>query len=802
MKKIFFLFLLFSLFVKAQEGFVYGTITDELGNKLSDVHIRNGKKTYVSDGNGGYNISIPLNKKIKLVFSSISFNTVTKNIFLSDDNPLKIDVILKNKNEFIDEITLTEEKDGRLETIDEIKTKDIKKIAGVNQGVEGLIRSLSASTTSNNELSSQYSVRGGNFDENLVYVNGLEIYRPFLVRSGKQEGLSFINSDMVESIRFSAGGFSAEFGDKLSSVLDITYKKADSLSLKSNFSFQGVGLTIENPFKIKDKTLSFVGSYRFKSPSFILKSLDTEADYRPRFSDAQVYLDYPLDGTSNLSFLGNYSKNTYNYVPTTRTSSFGTLQESKQLVVYFEGQEVDEYENANLALKWEKYINENAKISFQGTHFRTLEQEFYDINGQYILGVTDNNPGSDNYGNISQVSGVGEYLNHARNQFYGKVSKLNHRGELYNTKQNSTLKWGLDYQRDNVDDRLDEWTYLDSLGFNTNDATANLMLDKKVFAKNSVTSNRMYGFVQYSDKNYNSDRNEYWSYTAGLRGNYWSYNKEFFITPRASVSYKPDWEKDMVFKFTAGKYNQSPFYREMRDFKGNLNQNIQSQKSFQTTLSNNYNLKMFGRPFKMSTELYYKNLWDVIPYEIENLQVKYYAQNNAKAYSAGLEWRLNGEIVKGAQSYVSMALMKTAEDIENDNYGFIPKPTDRRFSVSLFYQDHINKNENIRFSLAASYATGLPYGANDSERGEQTFRIPSYRRVDIAFSKALKKEFDRPNNFSKHFKSIWVSVEVLNLLAINNTQSYLWVKDALQQEFAVPNYLTGRLINLKLSAEL
>jgi hypothetical protein len=802
---IFFSFLFLAVFgLQAQTAKIYGVIENTNGNPIADVHITSGDKKAVSDINGEYDIEVLASKKIKVKYTSVNHITYVRELKLFPNEEKKINIVLDDKVETIGTIELEEKKDDRLGEIKEIEVRDIDKIAGANQGVEGLIKSLSASTTTNNELSSQYSVRGGNFDENLVYVNGLEIYRPFLVRSGKQEGLSFINSDMVESIRFSAGGFTSEFGDKLSSVLDITYKKADTFSLKSNFSFQDVGLTVATPIKIKKNDLSFVGSIRYKNPAFLLRTLDTDADYRPRFIDAQLYLDYPLSATSSISFLGNYSNNQYKFIPTVRRSSFGTVQQAKQVVVHFNGQEIDNFENANMALQWSKYLTENTKISFQGTHFRTLEQEFFDLQGDYILGVVDNNAGSPTFGEITQVSGVGSYLDHARNQFFGQVSKVNHRGEHKVEDKNAKWKWGADWQYDQIDDRLDEWRYIDSLGFNDNDQAdvLNMELDKKVFAKNKISSHRAYGFIQYGRKLYNEKKSQFWAYNLGVRGNYWSLNKEFFVTPRAQVSVKPDWEKDMVFKLSSGLYYQSPFYREMRDFNGKLNKDIQSQKSFQTTVSNEYAFKMFNRPFMMSTELYYKNLWDVIPYEIENLQVRYYAHNNAKAYSAGLEWRLNGELVKGSQSYVSLAVMKTAEDIEGDKFGYIPKPTDRRFAISIFYQDHLNRNEDIRFSLAATYASGLPVGGENSIRSSESFRIPAYRRVDIAFSKALKKPGVKKTGFLKNVHAVWVSAEVLNLLDIQNTQSYLWVKDALNQEFAVPNYLTGRLLNLKLNIEI
>lgn len=783
----------------AQETMVYGFITDENNNPIENVHVITKKRKTVSDADGYYALKLLPDFKYTIEFSSIAHEPHKFKIELKDGEAVSKNITMKFHVEEIKGVDLEVKSENRHTNVTEISAKDLKAVVGGNNTVESLIKQA-FSAIGNNELSTQYSVRGGNFDENLVYVNGLQIYRPFLVRTGEQEGLSFLNSDMVESIRFSAGGFEAKYGDKLSSVLDITYRESKKFGVKGNLSFQGGGLTVENPFKIKDKKLSFLASYRYKSPTFVLNSLETQGDYNPRFHDFQTYMKYELSARSELSFLGNYSKNRYQFTPESRTSSFGTANDVKQVYVYFEGQEVDNYENTNLALKWDFNMDENKKISFQGSHFRTLEQEFYDIDGYYQLGIIDNNPGSPTYGDVTSITGVGEFLNHARNEFYGEVSNINHRGEITNPDNQTKFSWGLDYQYEHVDDQLREWQYIDSLGFSTNPNNNDLELYKFVSSNNAINSSRVFGFTQFEKIIYNPDTKTAWTYNLGLRGHYWDLNDEFFLTPRANISYKPNWKRDMVFRYSAGLYNQSPFYRELRDREGKLNKDAKSQKSFQMTVSNDYHLRLWDRPFKMTTELYYKNLWDVIPYELENLQIRYLPFESAKAYTYGLEWRLNGELVQGNESFISFAIMQNKEDIEGDDYGYISKPTEQVFSMSIFYQDNFVGNKDLKFHLSGSYATGLPFGPPNSERGEQDIRNSSYRRVDIGFSKSLKKEGSK-KQFFKHVKQAWVALEVLNLLNINNTASHLWVTDAKQTQFAVPNYLTGRMVNLKLSFE-
>ncbi len=798
------LFLFFSLIFSvgfAQSASIHGEVTDLNGLKLSNVNVRSKFGQTTTDSIGQYHLALPWGKKIKITYSSVSSNSLTLEVRLKNGENQTVNVILEMENTLMEDIELKEKSTDRFDNEIKLNVKDLDNIGTANGGVEALVTAISASVSSNSELSSQYAVRGGNYDENLVYVNGLQIYRPFLIRSGQQEGLSFLNPDMVSEIKFSAGGFEAKYGDKLSSVLDITYKKATEFKTKAYLSFVGAGVTIENPFKIKDKTLSFIGSFRYKSNSFLLNSLDTEGDYRPEFTDLQTYMYYPVGKRSSLSLIGNYSNNTYQFIPKTRTSEFGTVQEALQLKVFFDGQEIDKYENGNIALQYSFNPTEDLKLQWQISHFRTLEQEFYDIEGQYILGQLDNSLGSESFGDVVAVRGVGGYLNHARNELYARVTNFNHRGDL--ELESGEFTWGLDAQHEIIDDNIREWQLIDSVGFSTNYLNDDLELFDFIKSSHSdFTSNRFHGFAQYSNSYYNPETKRALKYKVGLRANHWDVNGETFFSPRAQISYKPNWKRDVILKASAGSYNQSPFYRELRDRSGALNLDIQSQKSAQYVVGVDYALDLWDRPFRLSAEVYHKQLWDVIPYELENLQIRYLAENNAKAFSTGLELRLNGEFVEGLESYVSIAFMKSEEDIQGDDYGYIPKPTDRRVNFNIFFQDYFQNNPNFKVHLKVVYGSSMAVGPPRSERKDQTQRlIPAYRRVDFGLSRSLKREgqVNAPKLF-KDFKSVWLGAEVLNLFGISNTVSFLWITDAQQVQYAVPNFLTARIINLKLIA--
>jgi len=789
------LFLLLSEVSLAQEATLFGTVKSKKDIAIEGLSVEYKNTGAISDPEGKYIINLPANKELSIVFSHLSFQNQIHKITLKEGEKRNLDLLFDAEVTIISEVELVDDalRDQNITTIDK---KNLDVITGPTGGVEGLITTLGG-VSSKNEMSSQYSVRGGNYDENLVYVNGFEIYRPFLVRSGEQEGLSFINSDMVENISFSAGGFDARYGDKLSSVLDIKYKDPKAWKSHLTLSFMGVNATVEGINK--SKRWSHVTSYRQKTNQFLLNSLDTKSNYKPSFKDFQTLNTYHFNSQMKLSFLAHYSLNAYHSVPESRHSDFGTIDKPLRLYIDFDGQEKDAYESGMGAARFDYQIHDSLQMSLSASLFQTVEEEFYDVEGQYWLGQLDNSLGSDNFGEVVANRGVGGYFRHARNELFARVCNAEYRGKWY--RNHMTLDWGAKYQHELIDDRLKEWQLIDSSGFSMPQGLDDeLELFEFVQAENELSSSRLSSFVQQSG-HLELDSAKL-TYSLGFRAQYRSMNGELFVSPRAGLSYRPNWKKDMLFRVAVGSYNQSPFYRELRDEKGLLFTDLKSQKSTHFVLSADYNFQSWDRPFKFVGEIYYKDLKDLIPYEIDNLRIRYLPELTATGYTTGIDLRVNGEFVPGMESWASMSVMKSEEDIKDDGHGFIPRPTDQRFAFSMFFQDYLPRNPSYKMNLKLHYSSGLPVGAVNFERYEQTIRIPAYRRVDIGFTKVIKEggEGSKSNCF-KHFDSVWLSAEVFNLLGIRNTISYLWVTDVVQNQYAVPNYLTSRLFNLKLQAK-
>ena len=789
------LFLLLSEVSLAQEATLFGIVKSKKDIAIEGLSVEYKNTGAISDSEGKYIINLPANKELSIVFSHLSFQNQIHKITLKEGEKRNLDLLFDAEVTIISEVELVDDalRDQNITTIDK---KNLDVITGPTGGVEGLITTLGGVSTKN-EMSSQYSVRGGNYDENLVYVNGFEIYRPFLVRSGEQEGLSFINSDMVENISFSAGGFDARYGDKLSSVLDIKYKDPKAWKSHLTFSFMGVNATVEGINK--SKRWSHVTSYRQKTNQFLLNSLDTKSNYKPSFKDFQTLNTYHFNSQMKLSFLAHYSSNAYHSVPESRQSDFGTIDKPLRLHIYFDGQEKDAYESGMGAARFDYQIHDSLQMSLSASLFQTVEEEFYDVEAQYWLGQLDNSLGSDNFGEVVANRGVGGYFRHARNELFARVYNVEYRGKWY--RNYTTLDWGAKYQHELIDDRLKEWQLIDSSGFSMPQGLDSLLeLFEFVQAENELSSGRLSSFVQQSGR-LELDRAKL-TYSLGFRAQYRSMNGELFVSPRAGLSCRPNWEKDLLFRVAVGSYNQSPFYRELRDKKGGLFTDLKSQKSTHFVLSADYNFLSWNRPFKFVGEVYYKALKDLIPYEIDNLRIRYLPELTATGYTTGIDLRVNGEFVPGVESWASMSVMKSEEDIKDDGHGFIPRPTDQRFAFSMFFQDYLPRNPSYKMNLKLHYSSGLPVGAVNSERYEQTIRIPAYRRVDIGFTKVIKEggEGSKSKCF-KHFDSVWLSAEVFNLLGIRNTISYLWVTDVVQNQYAVPNYLTSRLFNLKLQAK-
>ena len=810
MKRILFivLFLLLQLSLISQT--IEGKITDFNLNPLAAVNISiiDQSGGLISDKDGLYKVNIKANRSYVIAFSFIGYETEKIRVpMLKKGQKYTLNISLEESNTLLDDIIVKDQK-SRKNNLSRIKTKHVEVIPGSGGGIESVLKTLPG-VSSANELSSQYSVRGGNFDENLVYVNGIEVYRPFLIHSGQQEGLSFVNTDLVGSILFSAGGFSAKYGDKMSSVLDIKYKQPKKTASSLSLSLLGGSAHLEGISK--NRRFSYLLGIRHKSNQYLLSSLDTEAEYVPRFSDLQTYLNYKINTNWDISLLTNISKNQYQMIPQDRNTDFGTFNEALRLTVFFEGQELDKYETYFGALSTKFNPNTKVQLELTGSAFQTFEQENFDILGEYWLYQLDNNLGSDNFGDVAFDRGVGKYIKHARNSLDARVINFSHKGN-YNDKDIS-LVWGLKFQNEDINDRISEWTLIDSAGFtlphpydsigSTSNSDQQVLMNEILKTDINISSTRQSGYLEYSQ-----DLNNF-SLNAGTRSSYWSYNEELLVSPRISLAYAPSWEKDVVFRLASGIYYQSPFYKELRYPDGQLNNNIESQKSIHYVIGSDYLFYKWGRPFKWITELYYKKLDNLIPYKVDNVRIQYLAENNSKGYATGVDFKINGEFVSGVESWASLSIMQTEEDIIGDSYidengntvepGYIPRPTDQRVNFSLFFQDYIPGNLNYKMHLNMIYGSGLPFGPPKSEKYEDILRIPDYRRVDIGFSAILKSENKRSKvNFMNVFNSAWLSVEVFNLLDINNTISYLWVSDIGGRQYAVPNYLTRRQVNLKL----
>lgn len=827
--------------LKAQKtATVVGTVKDKNGKVVEGANIAIIGETggTISKKDGSFTFKIPANTEVTIGVTFVGYSTYKKTLILKVNEKFTLQpVINKTVTNIID--FNVEEEGSRGGPMKKINPKLATSFTSTSGSFEAILKTLPG-VSSNNELSSQYSVRGGNFDENLVYVNDIEIYRSFLVRSGRQEGLSFINSSMVSDIEFSAGGFEAKYGDKMSSVLDIKYKEPDDFAGSVSFSLQGAAAHVEGASD--NHRFTYLTGIRYKTNQYVLQSLDTDGDYKPSFFDIQTYLTYDINEKWEIGFLGNIARNRYNFIPDTRQTEFGTINQALQLTVFFDGQEIDQFQTYFGAISNTFTPNENTELKFITSFFSTLEDEAFDIEGAYRIDELERDLSQDNFGDVKFNRGVGGFLDHARNTLDANVFNLDHKGK--NVKGNHTTYWGAKYQHEFIKDKISEWgvvdsaDYLiprtiDSVGYTNPSLQPLHLLELNEVLKSSISlnSNRYSAYAQRSWL-FEKDSVTY-SFNIGARAAYWDFNNEFIFSPRGGISIQPNWKKDYLFSLSGGVYYQPPFYREMRGFDGAINENIKSQVSYQAVLTSDHNFKAWKRPFKFTTEVYYKHMKNVIPYEVDNVRIRYYATNNANAYATGLDFKVNGEFVKGVESWFSMSLMKTEENLVDDYYteyinsdgetivpgytantvvvdsslvapGNIPRPTDQRVNFALYFQDYIPKLPNLKMHIALYYGTGLPFGpTDDHERYKATLRMPAYRRVDMGFSYLLKSEDKtmKDGNPFKHFNNIWVSLEVFNLLQINNVISYLWVQDVTGRNYAVPNYLTSRQLNLKFHME-
>ncbi len=866
-------------FIGQKMGTINGTIVDEnlVPIENANIILTGSRLGTISDKYGKFTLQVPSEKKINLKISHAKFLTKKQSFFLSpaEIKNIQFELSIPTLNEV--EIEYQERGSSPIEFI---RPLDAASLSIPSANLESLLPSLGYGVSQNNELSAGYNVRGGNFDENLIYVNDIEVYRPFLARAGQQEGLSFINPTMINNILFSAGGFDAKYGDKLSSVLDIEYTEPNQFKSTLNASLLGVQVHVQDKISTR---FNFNNSIRYRKNTYLINSLDTKGDYQPSFIDYQGFFNYYLNENWKMSFFGTYSNNKFNVVPENRETNWGSINEALRFTVYYEGQEVTQYETYMGAISLNNDPNDNLSLKFITSIYETHESEYFDLLGEYRLDELERDLGSDEYGNVAYNRGVGAFLNHARNKIDATVINAYHKGRFIN-KNHHIIEWGAKYQHEIINDRISEWDYIDSARFSiphpqdsigyTNGANIPyqyLHLSNLIKANNFMETNRVTGYIQdhlkftkpkevqvidsvlidnkyeLIDTTFTGYR--YLSVTAGARANYWDYNNQLVISPRVSFQLKPAWyeidknvikRKSVEFRFATGLYYQPPFYRAARNLQGQLNPEIRAQRSIHFVLGGDYIFKMWNRPFKFGSEVYYKHLNDIIPYEIDNIRVRYYGNNNAKGYATGIDLKINGEFVKGIESYASLSWLKTEEDILDDYYynyynaqgeqiifgytlddnptdslkiepGFLPRPTDQRVSFAMFFQDQMPEEWNtekvkwntFKVNLNLVFGTRLPYGPPGSFRYADTLRSSLYRRLDIGFSKDIvNEETDRSKikkgSFLDKVDRMWIAFEVFNLLDISNTTNYTWIKDVTGRQYSIPSFLTSRRLNLKL----
>lgn len=813
---LFFLFILCQLsFLRAQVATVTGIILDEEEKPLADVHITSGPFGSYSDATGFYLLQVTSDKEITITFSHVGHKSVVlENIILTTNETFAFSPIMKTDVVQVDGVVVMPTGERSVEGIATFLPKTAMDIPGANAGVENVLKLLPG-VSSNNELSTQYAVRGGNYDENLVYINDIEVYRPFLVRSGQQEGLSFVNSSMVQNLEFSSGGFQSRYGDKLSSVLDITYKNPSTFGVYAEGSLLGVGATVETISK--NRSLSTVTGVRYRDNSLLLGSQQTEANFNPRFADAQTFLTYRFSKHFHLNFLGNLSLNEYRNEPLTRQTNFGTIDDPLALVVFYEGQENNTYSTELGALKADFYVNERLTLNMISSLYHTTEEEYSDIIAQYELGPVDTDLGGTTLGEVTSTRGVGTQFNRARNDLDALIFNLEHRGKI--TDNGRALEWGLKYVYEDIRDRIRESEFIDSTGFSIRPPrpefinnqplepfTAPLVPFQAISAQNEVRTNRVMGYLQFSQlKNWNK-HDLYLN--IGLRAHYWSVGGQdldrtsrIILSPRVQLAIKPDWQEDMLFRLAGGVYQQPPFYRELRDQNGQVQTEVKAQRSYQIVAGHEYSFNLWDRAFKLTSELYFKDLDQVNPYTLEDVRIRYAANNNAIAYAYGADFRMNGAFVPGTESWISLGYLKTEENI--DGRGYISRPTDQRLKVGILFQDYIPTIPNLRMYLNLVYNTGLPGGSPSyADPYEFQNRLRDYKRADLGISHIF---VDAENRYpEKHwlyrFKELVVGFEIYNLFNNQNAITNTWVRDVdSKQQFAVPNFMTSRVLNIKFS---
>ena len=774
--------------VSARRVYIHGRVYDEGGQpvELATINEEHTLHSAMTNLKGEYSFTVnSRSDTLDLVFRMIGHETRRRTLIGPADT-VRLDVMLPTVNYALENVDINATR-RQTNGMQNISAEGIRFTADANGGSVESIIATQAGVSTHNELSSQYNVRGGNFDENSVYVNGTEILRPLLVRAGQQEGLSFINPDMVEGISFSTGGFSVAYGDKMSSVLDITYRRPQRLEYVLQASLLGASAYVGAG---NDK-ISFAGSVRYKTTSYLLGTLDTKGEYDPFFTDYQTYLCWTPNSTWEVGVIGNAAINNYNFTPRDRNTSFGTSQDPKHFKVYYEGWESDSFNTLFGALDI-KRKGENSVYRFNLSAFGSHESESFDILSQYWL---------DESSSESSLA-VGSFMQHARNRLNSTVYTASLKG-THDTEHLGTIGWGLEYRHESVTDHMREWEMRDSAGYTLPySQTGPMEMIYSLKSDHGIGNDKASAFIQDTYR-FNTALGLF-TLNAGVRASWWSWNRELIWSPRLMLGFTPAFNEAFTFRLSTGVYYQTPFYKELKDtvsaggiYQVNLNRDIRSQRSLQVVLGADYDFLVYNRPFKFTTEIYYKKLDRLIPYNVDNVRIVYYGQNCAYGYAAGIDMKLYGEFVPGTASWLTFSLMRTRENIGGK---WLPRPTDQMYNLSLYFTDYFPRRDSWKMSLRCSLADGLPFGPTHSGREKQTFRAPAYRRVDIGLA---YKVFD----FSKHphvygrtgiCKDVWLGVDCLNLLGINNVNSYYWITDIQGTQFAVPNYLTGRQLNVRL----
>ena len=771
----------------AQSFTLTGKVSDDDGNgiELATVSCLEQGAVTVANLKGEYSLNLKSADSVVVKFSMIGYQTRTR--VLRHPKGRQRLLVTLHPMESLDEVVVTEKRRQTTGT-DQLDTKNMRQTPSTTgNAVEELVQQQ-AGVSTHNELSSQYNVRGGSFDENSVYINGTEVYRPLLVRSGQQEGLSVINSDMVEKIGFSSGGFEAKYGDKMSSALDILYRKP--IRLEGNLQASLLGGSIFLGYGNKNFSMSH--GLRYKTNRYLLGSLETKGEYRPNFLDYQTYITWSPNKRWDFDFIGNISENHYNFTPSDRETSFGTMQNVKSFKVYFDGGEKDVFRTLFGTASITYHPTAKTDVKLQAAAFHTKEQETYDIQGQYWLDDTQ----------TSENLGVGTYMEHARNYLTANVGSIkltvHHRSKRHDIEGGFTMKW------EDIEENAREYEMRDSSGYSIPHTEKSLNMIYTLASKNKISSTRIEAYLQdtYRFQTGNGEKPNLWTLNMGIRLANWSFNKETIVSPRISLALIPAFNDDMTFRLSTGIYYQAPFYKELRDTtttKGNtivtLNKDIKSQQSIHIVGAFDYRFRMANRPFRFTAEAYYKIMRNLVPYNVQNMKVVYYGQNLAKGYAAGLDFKLYGEFVPGTDSWLTFSIMSTRQTINGMS---VPLPTDQRWGVNLHFTDYFPGTDRWKMTLRLAFADGLPFGAPHRGLEYQQFRAPAYKRADIGMSFLAYKNEDRT---SFGVRRIWLSAEGLNIFGISNVNSYYWVTDVTNQQYAVPNYLTGRQINGKVIVE-